>query len=409
MIKVPKVYLEVLAKRDFLVLILMVLLGQLATAFLVLSLIVSVFSQTQSTFGVSGVILSFTVPAFLLMAVAGLAADIFDRRKIMIVAYFLIALVVFFILLTHKSSIAFIPLSFLYFAGNTFFIPSSSAATAQLVRKEQLLSANSIFVFVLSAALLSGFFIASVIQFFFGSTVILIACLFLLVCSVVLGLFLPELQPVSKNHPSVVKKIESIIAGFKLIMGSKFVWYFFLMFALIQGIALFGVTLAPGFFTDIVGIEITKSPMVVMPLIGLGVLLGVWFVHRPQMSEGFLVALGLSIIGLFSSFVGLALKLNLVYINLMLYIAVYLILIGFGAAVTLIACRTAIQKEVPHGNLGVVFGASMILTSFLSMIMSPLAALLQIVLGYVNILIYSGLVFLAISAVYAHLSNRWKF
>lgn len=406
---IPKEYIEVLKRRDFFVLCLMVLFGQLATAFLILSLIVSVYLQTGSTFGVSGVILSFTIPAFLLMAVAGLAADILDRKKIMVISYLLIALVVFFILLTHKSSIAFIPLSFLYFAGNTFFIPSSSAATAQLVKKKQFLAANSIFIFILSAALLSGFFIASAIQFFFGNTITLVACLFLLGISIMLGLTLPKLRPIKYNHPSVLKNIQNMISGFKLIMKSKAVWYFFLMFALIQGIVLFGVTLAPGFFTDIAGINIDKSPIVVMPLVGLGVILGVWFIHRNDFSEGFLVALGLSMIGLFSAVIGLILMLNLVFTNVILFIAIYLIIIGFGAVVTLIASRTAIQKEVPHANLGIVFGASMILTSFLSMIMSPLAALLQMILGYVDLLIYSGLVFLAISAVYAHLGNRWKF
>lgn len=409
MIIVPKAYLEVLRQRDFLKLILMILFGQLATAFLLLSLIVSVFLQTGSSFGVSGVILSFTIPALLLMAFAGLAADIFDRKKVMIGAYLVIALIVVLILIAAQTVAAAIPLAFLYFAGNTFFIPSSSAATAQLVKKDQLLTANSIFVFTLSAALLSGFFLASIVHFFTSSTATLVVCLVLLVAAIILGLALPELTPSKAEHQTVFNKIENMLSGFKLIMTAKIVWFFFLIFALIQGIIFFGVTLAPGFFTDVVGITIDKSPILVLPLIALGVLVGAGFVHRPDVSEGFLVALGLSLIGLASSILGMLLAFDLILGSLLFYVMVYLVIIGFGAIITLIASRTVIQKEVPQSNMGLVFGASMILTSFLATFMSPIAALLEVLFGYVNILIYGGLVFLVISAVFAHFGNRWKF
>src|SRR3989344_4731264 len=129
MIFLPKPYIEVLKRRDFFILTLVILIGQVASAFLVLSLIVSVYTRTGSNFGVSGVILSFAIPAFLLMAFAGLVADVLDRKKTILAANIFIAFVVFIILLTEKVVYASIPLSFLYFAGNSFFIPASSAAT----------------------------------------------------------------------------------------------------------------------------------------------------------------------------------------------------------------------------------------------------------------------------------------
>ena len=77
---IPRHYLALLSNRDFFLLISIIFIGQLATSFLMLSLVVSVFAKTGSNFGVSGVVLSFTVPGFLLMAVAGLSADIIDRK-----------------------------------------------------------------------------------------------------------------------------------------------------------------------------------------------------------------------------------------------------------------------------------------------------------------------------------------
>jgi len=410
MISVSGTYIEVLKRRDFLVLTLMVFFGQMASALLILSLIVSVFSQTGSTFGVSGVVLSFTIPAFFLMVFAGLAADIFDRKKIMIVAYTATSLVVLFILITGQAVAASIPLSFLYFAGNTFFIPSSSAATAQVVKREQLLAANSIFVFTLSTALLTGFFLASVIHFFFGSPVTLSICLVLLLLSIILGLTLPQLEPTRQNHPTLVKKLKNILSGFKFVMKSKTVWYFFSIFVLIQGLVFFAITLAPEFFSEIVGIPIDKSPILVMPLVGLGVVIGSIFVHRPELSEGLLISIGLSIVGMVAVLLGLALMLDLIIGSLLLvYIVFGLIFLGFGAVIIMVAARTVIQKKVPHSNLGIVFAASMIATSFLSAVLSPLAALLEATIGFVNIFVYGGLLLLAISATYAYLGNRWKF
>lgn len=409
MYKISNKYLSVLKQRDFFHLILMILFGQLATSFLMLSLIVSVFSETGSAYSVSGVILSFTVPAFLLMAFAGLAADIFDRRKIMITAYGFLSLVVLFILTKGQSFSSTIPLSFLYFAGNTFFIPSSSAATAQLVKKEHLLTANSIFIFTMSTALLSGFFLASLIQFFFGHTVSLIFTLGLLLIAIALGISLPKLLPIKVHHPALVQNVLHNLSGFKVIMKSKIVWYFFFMFALMQGIILFGVTLAPGFFQEVIGISIDKSPLFVVPIVGIGGILGTLYIHRPNLKESTTVAYGLSIIGIFTALLGLLM--NTYFFNSLVLpiIAIYLIVVGFGTIILMIATRTVIQKEVPHNNQGIVFAANMILSSLLIVFMSPLAAYLVESIGFMKIMVYGGLMFLLLSAVFAHFSNRWKF
>lgn len=409
MYKISSKYLSVLKQRDFFHLILMILFGQLATSFLMLSLIVSVYSETGSAYGVSGVILSFTVPAFLLMAFAGLAADIFDRRKIMIIAYGFLSLVVLFILTKGQSFSSTIPLSFLYFAGNTFFIPSSSAATAQLVKKEYLLSANSIFIFTMSTALLSGFFLASLVQFFFGHNVSLIFTLGLLLIAIALGISLPKLPPIKVHHPNLVRNVIHNLSGFKVIMKSKIVWHFFLMFALMQGIILFGVTLAPGFFQEVIGISIEKSPIFVVPLIGIGAILGTLYIHKPHLKESTIVAYGLGIIGILTAILGLLM--NTYFFNSLVLpiIAIYLIMVGFGTIILMIASRTVIQKEVPHSNQGIVFAANMILSSLLIVFMSPLAAYLVESLGFMKIMMYGGLMFLLLSAVFAHFSNRWKF
>lgn len=264
MLFLPNPYIKVFRRREFLLLSLIILIGQAASAFLVLALIISVFIKTGSNFGVSGVILSFTIPALLLMAFAGLAADIFDRRKIIIIANVFIALVVLAITLSQSTIIASIPLSFLYFAGNSFFIPASSAASAQLVAEEELLIANSVFIFTLAGGVLLGLFAASLIYFFFGGQVTLVVCELLLATAAILSFFLPRLLPAKKSESrSIYFRVKFILDGFAYIFRAKTTLFSFLVFALIQGVIFFGITLAPGFFTEIVGFSLKRTIVII--------------------------------------------------------------------------------------------------------------------------------------------------
>src|SRR3972149_3293152 len=407
---IPRHYLALLSNRDFFLLISIIFIGQLATSFLMLSLVVSVFAKTGSNFGVSGVVLSFTIPGFLLMAVAGLFADIIDRKKIIVFANTIITLVVFLILISQKAVYASIPLSFLYFAGNTFFLPASSAASGQLVRRKQLLIANSIFIFPLSSGMILGLFAAALVHFFFGNQVTLAVCGILLVIAAMLSVLLPSLLPQKSRDHSIAKTLADIGRAFIYIFNQKIVWFFFLVFAFMQGIVAFGVTLALGFFDEVVGLSINKSPIFVMPLIGLGVLFGLIFVHSVKAKEGRLVTYGTGSMGFSTLILGLILRFDLVVERLLLLpVAFFLVLLGFGVIVSVIASRTVLQKKVAHNFQGTVFGANILLASFLAGVMSPSAAGIEALLGYVNVLVLAGLGFLTLSALSSQLSNSWKF
>lgn len=411
MILIPKSYLRVLRRRDFLILTLTIFASQLAMAFFLLSMVVSVFAQTKNTFGVSGVILSFTVPSFLLMAFAGLAADIFDRRKIMIFSNALIIWIVLFLILSSVTFAAVIPLSFLYFVGNTFFVPASSAASAQLVRKDQLLTANSIFFFAVAGGSVLGLILASIIHFFFGNIVPLLICEVFLVLAIFFSIFLPPLIPhKARGTTTLYKKIKDIWRGFIYIFRQKAIWFFFLSFASAQGVISFGVTLAPGFFERVADLPIEKSPTFILPLIGVGVLCGVMFMHEQRLKESFFVSLGLGLMGLSTLVLAMILNFKWIQGNL-LYIplSLYLFFLGFGEIISMIASRTVLQKRVSHRYQGTVFGAVMILSAFLAVVFSPAAATFEVLLGYTNTLILAGFGFLIFVSVFAFSAKKWNF
>ena len=407
---IPQAYLEVLKRRDFLLLILANFLFQTSTSFILLALIVSVFAQTGSNFGVSGVILSFALPGFLMIAFAGLAADLFDRKKVMIAANIVQALVVLGILSTLREVIASIAFSFAYFAANSFFLPASSAASAQLVRRSQLLASNSLFILSLAGGQLFGFFAASVIHFFWGNVWVLILCEAITILVIWLLLLLPKLYPGKSLEALVVRTIRQIKTSLTLIFSKKTMGIFFIIFSLMQGIIAFGVTLAPGFFDEVVGIAIDKSPLFIFPMIAVGVALGIIFVNNPKMRESVFVAAGFGLMGIGGFVLGAILQFGLVSgIYLLLPVGGFLTVVGFGVIVATIASRTVLQKNVANNFQGTVFGTAVVLASFLASLFSPAAAGLEALVGYNNILLFGGVIFVILAVLIARAGTKWKF
>ncbi len=410
MFLLPNSYIQILKRRDFFILALIIFVGQAASAFLILSLIVSVFLKTGSNLGVSGVIVSFTIPAFFLMAFAGFFADALDRRKIIILANIFIALVVLVIIVSQSAIYASIPLSFFYFVGNTFFIPASSAATAQLVSKDELLVANSIFIFTLAGGVLLGLFVASLIYFFFGAKITLIICECLLVTGALLSFFLPKLQPVAKSHDLLAQLIISIWRGLVYIFGSKTLWFFFVTFAAAQGVIFFGITLAPGFFTEIIGIPLKQAIIFIFPMIGIGVLLGMYFIQKTRMRELYLISIGNSIVGLTLVIFGLLIKTQLFPSWVITFLSVpFLIFLGSGVIVIMVASRTVIQTKVPNEHQGIVFGANIILASLIATIMSILAVIFEVVFGYLGTFVLGGAALIMVGGSIGYFGKRWKY
>jgi MFS family permease len=105
-----------------------------------------VFELTQSGLAAGLAIITSTLPSFFLIPLAGSIADRFDRRKIMIltdVARAGLALSLLFVRTADQ-----IPLVYLFTALSvlfaSFFNPASNAAIPNLVRRDQLLTANAL-------------------------------------------------------------------------------------------------------------------------------------------------------------------------------------------------------------------------------------------------------------------------
>lgn len=407
---VPGVYLGVLKERDFAVLITTVFLGQLATGFLIISEVSSVFLQTKNNFSIAGIVLSLAVPGFFFIGLAGVVADLFDRRKIIIFANFLLTVVILLMLFLLEHAIILIILSFAYFGVNSFFIPAVSAASAQLVKKRQLLVANSLFISTLYGGVILGSFLAGIANFFVGHTATLVISEVLLVLAVVVPFYLPKLEPHLRRGVSIRQESANVFRGFIYTFKFRAVWFFFLIFSLTQGVIAFGTTLTPGFFDEVIGLSIKESPLFIFPLVGFGLALGAVFAYRIKIKESILCAFGIGLIGFSAFLLGLTFISNLFRYGLEIaFVAFFIVISGFGIALPMIASRTVLQKKVAHMFQGTAFGANVILATVFAGVFSLIAAVLELFIGYVNILVFGGLAFFMTACAVGYFGKKWKF
>jgi MFS family permease len=124
----------------------------------------------SSGLAVSTLFLLRFLPQFLFSPVAGVLADRFDRRHIMIFTDLARAgTVASFLLIRSPDQLwLFYLLTFLQFTLSALFIPAKTAVLANIVAKKDLVTANALDSFTWSTMLALGSFAGGVVAFFFG-------------------------------------------------------------------------------------------------------------------------------------------------------------------------------------------------------------------------------------------------
>ena len=132
---------------------------------------------TDSGVAVSALFLARFLPLFLFSPIAGVLADRYDRRKIMIISDLLrAATVAAFLLVRSPDQVwLFYSLTILQFTLSALFTPARSAVLANVVAKEDLVKANALDALTWSSMLALGAFIGGVVAGLFGATVAFLA------------------------------------------------------------------------------------------------------------------------------------------------------------------------------------------------------------------------------------------
>lgn len=180
---------SVIKNRGFLNLWVNQILVQLSYNALNFALIIWVFKLTDSNIAVSFLLLATYLPSVILGLFSGVLVDIIDRKKIIMMINLLICLCFISLIFLKMSFPAILVVTFIVNALGQFFGPVEASAIPIIVKKDQLLTANSLFSSTFYFCFLLGFGFSGPlinhlgIDFVFGLGAILVGFAFFLALS----------------------------------------------------------------------------------------------------------------------------------------------------------------------------------------------------------------------------------
>ncbi|MFH1683473.1 MAG: MFS transporter, partial [Candidatus Margulisiibacteriota bacterium] len=163
-------FVKVLSNTGFLFLWFGQLASQLADRVFVYVLMIIAYSLTKTNLGVAVPLLAFGVPSLLFGPLAGVFVDKWDRKGILIISSIIRGVLILLIVpLIAKSMALIFAVSFLLYTATQFFAPAESASIPELVKKHDLIVANSLFMITWMGASVIGFGLGAPLVNFFGN------------------------------------------------------------------------------------------------------------------------------------------------------------------------------------------------------------------------------------------------
>ena len=349
-------FAAVFSNFGFLLLWLGQLTTQLADRIYVYVLMIIIYRMTHSNLGVSLPLLAFGIPSLLVAPWAGIVVDKLDRKWILTISSVARGLLVLLIIpLIAKDIIWIFLVTLLIYSAAQFFAPAESSAIPDLVKKHDLIVANSLFMFTWMASSVFGFGLGAPIVNFFAerNTFIVSAALYFFAAGVLLLVPLRNREPDrTKSHVWV-----DILKGFEFIRRNDVVRYsLYKLFVAAMAISTLSL-LAISYASDILKIGEQNFGYLIFA-IGVGMLVGLMTLERIRhyLKMGTIVVMSFLFSGLILILLARTADLN---------IALGLIfLLGVGNIYITSTIQTILQHRIPANIRGRVFGVqNMIINS----------------------------------------------
>jgi MFS family permease len=302
-----------------------------------------------------GMIFSFALPSLLFGVVAGVLVDRWDRRRVMIVADLLRAVVVLGGLLVRDAQTIWIlyAVGFAVSVASRFFFPARSALVPLLVSEQELMAANGLAQLTETAAMLAGPALAGFLIAWQGAGVAFVVDSFSFVVSALAVWSVGEVTVAAAQAPT--GQIARDLWG-ELVDGLRFLFGHPVLRGLVLTIAVVHLGIGA---TNVLWVPLLDRHYGVGPegmgivdsMQGVGMALG-------GLAIGWLAArftkIRISVVSLMV--VGLMLGLTGVAPNFAYIVGLTLVL-GLALSPLLAATNTLVQQITPDGARGRVFGA----------------------------------------------------
>lgn len=403
------------------------ILSQIAQNLLNFALIIRVFQLAEGTnlanVSVALLILSFGIPSIFFAAAAGVYVDHWNKKKVLVVVNFLRAFLVLGYILFENNLYMVLLLSFVISSTTQFFMPAEAASIPALVKKSQLLKANSLFVFTMYASFIVGYSASAPVIASFGphGPYVLTALMFAL--AGVLVTLLPNLhikESVGMPFLRIVRYTgHELRANWQLIRSNHNLSFPIVQLTVTQSVLGVILALAPALSQAILNIPIQNSSHFLIFPAGIGMVLGVLLIGRltKHWSRIRLIATGLVVAGGALTLLGLSNRLHglsgsaelLAHYQIGLVVAPLILILGFMNAVVSVASQTVLQEHTSESSRGKVFGALGMMVNIAATLPVLFAGILADLTSVQMVITVLGALLLTFSgAQYALLRRRGK-
>jgi len=404
-----------LRNRAFLAMWLAQILSQVAANATTFALIVLVAERTHSNLSSSLLILLSVVPAVLFGVFAGVVVDRSDRKRVLIITNGLRAAAVGIFLLLRQDVAAAYLVNVLVATITVFFVPAEAAMLPAIVRKQDLLVANSLFTFTFNGAFLAGFVIlAPVVIKFFGFDVLfgLLAAMF--AGAALLCLVLPTSGPAARRLGAGVaglavtetrRGLVEVLTAFNFLRSSPLLVWSLVYISIANTLVAVAGALAPGFVREVLGLGERDVIYLVAPA-GLGVVAGLLLLNFIGTRLSRANAIGIALVVLGAALVALALarpfaelfrrtataELGAAFPFFVAVLGVVMFVFGMTYAGIIVPAITMLQEELHEDIRGRVFGVLSSLVSIFSFLPLVIVGPVADVWGVAPVFLGSALV-----------------
>ena len=430
-------FASVIANRGFLNLWINQILVQWSFNSLNFTLILWVFQLTDSNTAVSALLFAVFLPTVIFGLFTGVLVDISDRRKIIMMINFCLS-VLFLSLIFFKGSYpAILIITFLVNALGQFYSTAEASAIPIVVKRDQLMVANSLFSITLYSAFLIGFGLAGPLINHLGIDSVFALGGIVLAIAFLLSLAFPSIKSIpdqegrklilalAEKKYSQIRQIaiSEISDTIRLIRGKLAVMTSIMILAGIQMVTGVLAVLVPGFLEKSLQIKATDASYILVIPLGLGIVIGSLILGK--LGKNFirrrLVAKGILFAGLMLFLVGIAPFISpainyfrhpqpvpfFYQLPLSKILAVGSFLVGMAIVSILVPSQTVLQENTPQQDRGKVFAVLGVAMSGLPLIPIFLSGILADLFG--TTVIFIGLGFMIVLVGLFGLKPSWFF
>jgi len=338
-------------------------LSQLTINIMNFLLLIRLYERTGSSIATSFLWVAYALPAILIGPIAAASVDLYDRRKMLVIANLMQSVAIFIYAFLHETSFFLLyGIAVTYSFFNQFYVPAEAASLPTLVKKKSLPQANGLFFLTQQAALVVGFGFAGLLNHTLGFNYSLYLCSFFLFLAFVSVSFLPTMKT-RESMPrgfekALFKFFSRIIEGYRFIRKNRSILLpFVLMMGLSVSLSVIVVSM-PVLAEDIFRISVNSAGVMIVVPAGIGAAAGTFVVTRllnkgwrkKRAIETFLMIMA-SILFIFTFILP---EITNIF-RIVLGIACVL-LIGLSFVGILIPSQTFLQEKTPGGLRGRVFG-----------------------------------------------------